>query len=79
VPRGPFFASGDASFVYVLSEDGRQATRRTVRFGAIEGSMIEVLEGLAPGERIIYSSYSAFRAYPTIQLLPEGGREIAWP
>lgn len=79
VPRGPFFASGDASFVYVLSEDGRQATRRAVRFGAIEGSMIEVLEGLAPGERIIYSSYSAFRAYPTIQLLPEGGREIAWP
>lgn len=79
LPRGPFFASGDASFVYVISEDGRQATRRTVRFGAIEGSMIEVLEGLAPGERIVYSSYSAFRAHPDIQLLVEGGREIAWP
>lgn len=79
LPRGPFFASGDASFVYVVSEDGRQATRRTVRFGAIEGSMIEIVEGLEPGERIIYSSYSAFRAYPNIQLLPEGGRHVAWP
>lgn len=79
VPRGPFFASGDTSFVYVVADDGREATRRTVRFGAIEGTMIEVLEGLTPGERIIFSSYSAYRAYPTVKLLPEGGRDVAWP
>lgn len=79
VARGPFFASGDTQFVYVVDEDGTQAHRRDVRFGSIEGSVIEVLDGVQPGERIIYSSYSAFRAYPTIELLPEGGRAVAWP
>lgn len=78
VGRGPFFASGDASFVYVISEDGRQAHRRDVRFGAVDGSTVEVLTGLEAGERIIYSSYSAFRAYPTVELLPEGGRDVEW-
>lgn len=77
--RGPFFASGDASFVYVVSADGLRANRREVRFGSIDGSVVEVLAGLEPGERIIYSSYSAFRAYPTVELLPEGGRNVEWP
>lgn len=79
VLRGPFFATGDTSFVYVVSPDGTEAYRRDVRFGVVDGGVIEVLEGLAPGERIIYSSYSAFRSYPTVTLLPEGGREVAWP
>lgn len=78
VQRGPYFATGDASFVYVVSDDGLEARRRDVRFGAIDGSVIEIIDGLTPGERIIYSSYSAFRAYPTIELLPEGGRDVEW-
>lgn len=77
--RGPFFSSGDASFVYVISEDGKSAERRDVRFGSIDGSFLEVVSGLELGERIIYSSYNAFRSYPQVQLLPEGGREIVWP
>ncbi|HEY8416811.1 MAG TPA: HlyD family efflux transporter periplasmic adaptor subunit [Limnochordales bacterium] len=76
LPRGPFFTTGDAAFVYVISADGRQAERRDVRYGAVDGQWIEVLDGLVPGERIIYSSYAAFRTQRTIDLVPEGGRPV---
>lgn len=76
LPRGPFVASGDSSFVYVVSADGRTAERRDVRYGAVDGSAIEIESGLAPGDRVVYSSYTAFRTYPVIELVPEGGRLV---
>ena len=76
LPRGPFFASGDTSFVYVISADGRSAERRDVRYGAVDGNSVEILGGLEPGERIVYSSYTAFRTHPVIELIPEGGRLV---
>lgn len=74
--RGPFFTSGNASFVYVISQGGRQAERRDVRYGAIDGEYVEVISGLEPGDRIIYSSYTAYRSYRTVELIPEGGRPV---
>ncbi|HEY8495641.1 MAG TPA: HlyD family efflux transporter periplasmic adaptor subunit [Limnochordales bacterium] len=79
LPRGPYFTTGDASFVYVISADGRTAERRDVRYGAVDGQMIEVVDGLAPGDRIIYSSYAAFRTHRSIDLVPEGGRPVHAP
>lgn len=76
LPRGPFFASGDASFVYVVSEDGTQAERRDVRYSAIDGNFVEIIAGLEPGDRIVYSSYTAFRIHPTVELIREGGRPV---
>lgn len=77
--RGPFFTTGDAAFVYVISADGSQAERRDVRYGAVDGQMVEVVDGLMPGERIVYSSYAAFRTHRTIELVPEGGRSVDLP
>jgi Multidrug resistance efflux pump len=74
--RGPFFSSGNASFVYLLSPDHTQAARREVRFGAIDGQYVEILSGLEPGDEVIYSSYLAFRSYPQIRVIPEGGRPV---
>lgn len=74
--RGPFFASGNASFVYILNDDHTTAERRDVRYGAIDGDYVEVLSGLEPGETVLYSSYTAFRSYRTIDLIPEGGRPV---
>lgn len=76
LPRGPFFASGDAAFVYVISEDGTRAERRDVRYGAIDGNFVEIAAGLEPGDRIVYSSYTTFRTRPTVELIPEGGRPV---
>lgn len=74
VERGPFYTSGDGAFVYVVSGDGRKATRRTVHYGLMDGAFIQVVEGLEVGERIIFSSYLGYRDRPEILLAPEGGR-----
>lgn len=74
--RGPFFTSGNASFVYVLSDDHTRAERREVRYGAIDGDYIEIVSGLSPGDQVIYSSYLAFRSYPSIDLIAQGGRPL---
>lgn len=76
LPRGPYFASGNASFVYVLNDDHTAAERRDVRFDAIDGDYVEILSGLEPGEQVVFSSYAAFRSYRTIDLIPEGGRPV---
>ena len=60
VPRGSFFQSSGGRWVYVLSPDGKTATRRNIRIGRQNYRYYEVLEGLEPGERIITSSYSSF-------------------
>jgi HlyD family secretion protein len=46
--------------VFVVSADGRYATRRTVRLGRRNPDYIEVLDGLLPGEKVIVSGYEAF-------------------
>lgn len=76
LPRGPFLTSGDGGFVYVLDEDGRRATRREVQYGSVDGTYIQVRQGLTPGEKIIYSSYDSFRSYREVFLAPEGGRPV---
>ncbi len=72
LPRGPFLASGQEMFVYVV--EGDRAYQRDVRFGRAYGDMVEVLEGLEVGETVITSSYEEFRDRREIKVLPEGGR-----
>ncbi|MDE6808806.1 MAG: efflux RND transporter periplasmic adaptor subunit [Muribaculaceae bacterium] len=60
VPRGTFFQSTGGRSVYVLSPDGKSATRRDVRLGRQNPQFYEVIDGLEPGERIITSSYQNF-------------------
>ena len=60
VPRGTFFQSTGGRSVYVLSPDGKSATRRDVRLGRQNPQFFEVIDGLEPGERIITSSYQNF-------------------
>lgn len=79
LPRGPFFASGDAAFVYLIAPDGERAVRQEVRYGALDGDWLEIVDGLQIGDRVIYSAYSAYRSRPAIQLVPEGGRLVGDP
>lgn len=72
LPRGAYLTSGQQLFVYVI--EGSKAVRRDVRFGLIEGNNIQVLSGLALGDRVITSSYDQFRHLDEIEILPEGGR-----
>ena len=46
--------------MFVVSADGSEAIRRTVRLGRRNTDFIEVLDGLEPGERVITSPYTSF-------------------
>lgn len=59
LPRGPFFQDTGGQWVYVVDAEGI-ATKRAVRLGRQNPDMYEVLEGLAPGDRVVTSRYAAF-------------------
>ena len=60
IPRGSFYQDTGGKWVYVLNADGTKATKRSVRIGRQNPQYYEVLEGLAPGDKVIISSYDAF-------------------
>lgn len=60
IPRGSFYQNTGGKWVYVLNADGTKATKRSVRIGRQNPQYYEVLEGLAPGDRVIISAYDTF-------------------
>jgi HlyD family secretion protein len=58
IPNGAFFNDSGGNWVFVVDKGGNSATRRQVQLGRRNSDFIEVLNGLAPGERVITSSYS---------------------
>jgi HlyD family secretion protein len=59
VPRGPFLEEFGGRFAYVVDADGI-ASRRPIRIGATSVSAVEILEGVAPGERVIIAGSGTF-------------------
>jgi hypothetical protein len=57
--RGAFFQTTGGHWVWVLDAAGRTASRREIRLGRQNPEVYEVLSGLAPGERVITSTYDA--------------------
>lgn len=60
IPRGSFYQNTGGKWIYVLNADGTKATKRSVRIGRQNPQYYEVLEGLAPGDKVIISSYDSF-------------------
>jgi len=58
--RGGFFQSTGGQWVYVLNEDGSEATKRNIKIGKQNPQYYEVLEGLNAGEKVITSGYEMF-------------------
>ena len=59
IPRGSFYQNTGGKWLYVLNADGTKATKRSVRIGRQNPQYYEVLEGLAPGDKVIISSYDS--------------------
>lgn len=60
IPRGSFYQNTGGKWVYVLNADGTKATKRSVRIGRQSPQYYEVIEGLAPGDKVIISAYDSF-------------------
>ena len=58
--RGGFFQSTGGQWVFVLNQDGTEATRRNIKIGKQNPQYYEVLEGLNAGEKVITSGYEMF-------------------
>ncbi|MGB5163937.1 MAG: efflux RND transporter periplasmic adaptor subunit [Woeseiaceae bacterium] len=60
IPNGSFYQDTGGNWVFVVSPDGSEAVKRTVRLGRRNTEFIEVLDGLEPGEKVITSPYTSF-------------------
>jgi len=69
LPNGAFVNDSGGAYAYVVAADGRSALRRPIRIGRRSNSQIELLGGLAAGERVIVSSYAAFGKAERLRLV----------
>lgn len=69
LPNDAFIQDSGGLWAFVLDRDGN-ATRRPIRTGRRNNSQVEVLDGLAAGERVLVSSYSRFAQAERLQLTP---------
>lgn len=58
VPNGSWYNDTGGNWIFVVSPDGKTATKRTVRLGRRNADFVEVLDGLQPGERVLTSPYT---------------------
>jgi HlyD family secretion protein len=66
VANGPFYKGGAVQDVFVAGNNSLH--RKEVRFGENNMDYVEVLEGLAPGDRIVTTDLSDYERYEVIVL-----------
>ena len=60
IPNGSFYNDTGGAWVFVVTPDGSEAVKRSVRLGRRNADFIEVLDGLQPGEKVLTSPYTGF-------------------
>ncbi len=68
IPNGSFYQDTGGNWIFVVSPDGSEAVRRSVRLGRRNTDYIEVLDGLEPGERVITSPYTSYSGMDRLSL-----------
>jgi HlyD family secretion protein len=58
LPVGAFLERTGGDWAFVVAQDGKSATRRHIRVGRRTAEQLEILGGLAPGERVLTSDYT---------------------
>ena len=68
LPNGAFINDSGGTWAFVMSAGGDAAERRDMRTGRRNNAQIEVLSGLAVGEMVIVSGYTAYGKSPRLQI-----------
>lgn len=71
IPNGAFYQDTGGNWMFVVSGDGSEAVKRTVRLGRRNSRSIEVLEGLEVGEEVVTSPYSSFKEMDRLKLIED--------
>jgi HlyD family secretion protein len=59
LPVGRFLERTGGDWVFVVSKDGGSAQRRQIKVGRRTTEQLEILSGLATGERVVTSDYTS--------------------
>jgi HlyD family secretion protein len=68
IPNGAFYQETGGNWLFVVSPDGTEATKRTVVLGRRNTDFIEVLDGLDTGEEVVTSPYSSYAGMDRLAL-----------
>ena len=68
IPNGAFYQDTGGNWIFVVTESGNQALRRTVRLGRRNSRFIEVVEGLEAGEKVVTSPYTSYQDMALLKL-----------
>jgi HlyD family secretion protein len=68
IPNGSFYQDTGGNWIFVVSPDGGEALKRTVRMGRRNKDFIEVLDGLESGEEVITSPYTSYTGMDRLSL-----------
>ena len=60
LPRGGFYQKTGGQWVFALDPSGSRAVRKSIGLGRQNPDYFEVLKGLAPGDKVVTSSYDNF-------------------
>lgn len=60
IPRGAFYQSTGGQWIFVVSPDGSEAYKRSIKIGKQNPQYYQVIDGLEPGERVITSGYEVY-------------------
>jgi HlyD family secretion protein len=60
IPNGAFYQETGGNWIFVVSPNGTEAVKRSIRMGRRNNEFIEVLDGLEPGEQVITSPYTSY-------------------
>ena len=67
LPFDAWLGDGGGQWAYVLEPDGTLARRRAIRTGRRSQNQVELLSGLAAGERVLVSPTAAYGVSPLLQ------------
>lgn len=70
LPSGPFLERTGGDWAFVVAADGRSAERRQIKVGRRTNEQLEIVSGLAVGERVITSDYTGLDRMDRIVLAP---------
>jgi HlyD family secretion protein len=59
LPVGAFLERTGGNWIFVVAKDGKSAARRPIKVGRRTSEQLEILEGLAPAERVLTSDYTS--------------------
>jgi HlyD family secretion protein len=68
LPNDAFLNDSGGTWVFTVARDGKSAERRAIRIGRRNNGQVEIAAGLAPGERVIVSTYAAYGNAQRLQI-----------